>query len=554
MIEYEQNGIIRALKLTEEECLDYIKKEIYGWNSDEEQVVINTIKFGNNIRWEFDFPATIYFDFRNRRIRLMYDVSHVRPEDPIIVRDCNYAGDKIETRYLPEKLIFEYYYSLFTFTYKANSVKAFNDCFVCLEYMKLKCNNPSNLSEQKKQDNISVKIEPLDKKEEKVVRQKENTTESNVLQEKDAIKGIQDKTASILRCPNCGKLTANIKDYCTSCYHPFSSMVFKPEHYLKPIKEVVFWKMYNINKAKRDYKRFCYVNSTSGIVFSPLCKEYKDEYILDHFAEPFEVKNGKIVVGESENYTIEGQYIYEESYYDGKVPERSFFESYFSKGKWTRPMWFLSDGTVMSFDGINHDSKVFDKGKYIRDNELIRTEITEVASGKKQSDYWLVVQGKLCASAWVSEAGMQKIREMNARPMAGEDYYGAVISKEEFYDNYPCQVCNARKAWNNFEWKYTPFGTISVSGHCKKCNNFFVESEEPETIKKIAYKGSPKNPYHKTPAGTTRYLDNPCPYCGAYQVRYSKWEDKGFSFAFWGIFSHKVHSNYKCENCGKMWE
>lgn len=163
MIAYEPTGIIRCQTLTKDECLDYIKSEIYGWNSENEQVVINTIKFGNNIRWEFDFPATLYFDFRNRRIRLIYDVSHVRPEDPIIVRDCNYVGNKLDTKYISEKLIFEYYYSLFTFTYQANNVKSFNDCFICLEYMKLICNKPENSHEPKMSDNISITVEPLEK-------------------------------------------------------------------------------------------------------------------------------------------------------------------------------------------------------------------------------------------------------------------------------------------------------------------------------------------------------------------------------------------------------
>lgn len=50
------------------------------------------------------------------------------------------------------------------------------------------------------------------------------------------------------------------------------------------------------------------------------------------------------------------------------------------------------------------------------------------------------------------------------------------------------------------------------------------------------------------------HLDNACPYCGGYQVRRAKWEDKQMSVAFWGFFSAKLHANYKCEKCGKMWE
>ena len=52
----------------------------------------------------------------------------------------------------------------------------------------------------------------------------------------------------------------------------------------------------------------------------------------------------------------------------------------------------------------------------------------------------------------------------------------------------------------------------------------------------------------------TQYYNHPCPYCGAYKVRAAKWDDKGFSVAFWGAFSYKLHCHYKCDNCKKMWE
>lgn len=51
-----------------------------------------------------------------------------------------------------------------------------------------------------------------------------------------------------------------------------------------------------------------------------------------------------------------------------------------------------------------------------------------------------------------------------------------------------------------------------------------------------------------------KYCTYPCPHCGHYKVRYAKWEDKKASVAFWGIHSSKLGTNFKCENCGKMWE
>ena len=50
------------------------------------------------------------------------------------------------------------------------------------------------------------------------------------------------------------------------------------------------------------------------------------------------------------------------------------------------------------------------------------------------------------------------------------------------------------------------------------------------------------------------YYDNACPYCGKETVRRAKWDDKKLSAAFWGIWSNKLHANYKCDSCGKMWQ
>lgn len=56
-----------------------------------------------------------------------------------------------------------------------------------------------------------------------------------------------------------------------------------------------------------------------------------------------------------------------------------------------------------------------------------------------------------------------------------------------------------------------------------------------------------------TEAWAIRYSTNPCPYCGHYAVRSTKWEDKQLSIAFWGVASSTIGKTYKCEYCGKMW-
>ena len=57
----------------------------------------------------------------------------------------------------------------------------------------------------------------------------------------------------------------------------------------------------------------------------------------------------------------------------------------------------------------------------------------------------------------------------------------------------------------------------------------------------------------KNAAPWERYYSYPCPYCGHYKVRPSKWDDKRMSVAFWGIHSQKIGKQYKCDYCGSMW-
>lgn len=57
----------------------------------------------------------------------------------------------------------------------------------------------------------------------------------------------------------------------------------------------------------------------------------------------------------------------------------------------------------------------------------------------------------------------------------------------------------------------------------------------------------------KNAAPWERYYPYPCPYCGHYKVRPSKWDDKRMSVAFWGIHSQKIGKQYKCDYCGSMW-
>lgn len=48
-----------------------------------------------------------------------------------------------------------------------------------------------------------------------------------------------------------------------------------------------------------------------------------------------------------------------------------------------------------------------------------------------------------------------------------------------------------------------------------------------------------------------RFFTDPCPYCGHYKVRYSTWDDKKMSVAFWGVWSDKIGKSFHCEYCNR---
>lgn len=48
-----------------------------------------------------------------------------------------------------------------------------------------------------------------------------------------------------------------------------------------------------------------------------------------------------------------------------------------------------------------------------------------------------------------------------------------------------------------------------------------------------------------------RYFTEPCPYCGHIKVRYSNWDDKRLSVAFWGGMSSKIGKAFHCDYCNR---
>ncbi len=82
-----------------------------------------------------------------------------------------------------------------------------------------------------------------------------------------------------------------------------------------------------------------------------------------------------------------------------------------------------------------------------------------------------------------------------------------------------------------------------------------IKPEYQSTVTRPLYetvKRGSDNPTDPAPWDTV-YYNYPCPYCGKYKVRPSKWEDKMWSTAFWGFYNYKLHSRFKCDACKEMW-
>lgn len=125
--------------------------------------------------------------------------------------------------------------------------------------------------------------------------------------------------------------------------------------------------------------------------------------------------------------------------------------------------------------------------------------------------------------------------------------------KEKFLKEYHCPKCSRINMWYDVDFNVDDNGNYNFSASCKVCDRFvyeygnFLVDQIPQSKDEVIV-STKKAPWE------IQYLDHPCPYCGKYKVRYAKWDDKSWSAAFWGFFSHKVHSNYKCDNCKEMWE
>ena len=119
--------------------------------------------------------------------------------------------------------------------------------------------------------------------------------------------------------------------------------------------------------------------------------------------------------------------------------------------------------------------------------------------------------------------------------------------------------------WIGVKWEYEAIEKIDEKIRCATLDideyNRRVEEEEKrqQAIRDAEYQSLQKEREYAEKTQRegapweVKYFTESCPYCGHYKVRFSEWEDKRYSIAFWGAASDKIGKAYKCEYCGKMW-
>lgn len=368
---------------------------------------------------------------------------------------------------------------------------------------------------------------------------------------------------ALIKCPECGEISVYKGNYCNGCFENYDKMNITEKDFVTPLFEKKFVRIDNDG----HYKKIIMLTEREGVIVSP--KMWGD-YEEDYFCEPI-VKNGNIidVLKEDDRDFCQEKYEMIDCYlnpiakgdiYSGVIPNANYFEVYCATGTgMTLEKWFTSEGDVFLYEPNIKDAKDLHpmrRGRYVRDGDIIRSETIDTNTGEKFKSCDFVIKGRYCPGALVSEDKLEFYKKEITKPISVSNPTVAspVITKKEFFDNYPCLICNARQIWSKQEWEYYAKGEISIYAECKLCHHVAQEIENPQRMKSIAYHGSDPVPGFRLPAGSIRYLDNPCPYCGAYQARYIKWKDKRASIYFWGRLSSKIGTHYICDNCKKTWE
>ena len=367
-----------------------------------------------------------------------------------------------------------------------------------------------------------------------------------------------------IRCPKCGKINRYIGSYCKECFEDYDNMNITENDFVIPIYEKKFIYLTD----EKYYEKVIMFSEKEGVMISPSI--WDDDYQEDDICR-YIVKRGKVISIIDDNFGTE----YEKKYeigdwylrslakiddYKGNIPYGNYFEVFCETVTIANlDVWFTNKGDMFMYNPevrSVEDLRPIKKGRYVREDDIIRYEIKDIKTGKTIRSYACVINGKYCPGTYVCEEKYSQLKSIVNKPIsvANPLVAPATISEQEFFDNYPCLICNTRQAWIKKEWSYYANGEISMYAECKLCGHVAQETEKADTMKRIAYNGSRPIQGYRPPAGSVRYLDNPCPYCNSYQVRYIKWKDKRASVYFWGRLSMKIGTHYICDNCKKTWE
>ncbi|MBR5636732.1 MAG: hypothetical protein IKW81_07395 [Pseudobutyrivibrio sp.] len=130
---------------------------------------------------------------------------------------------------------------------------------------------------------------------------------------------------------------------------------------------------------------------------------------------------------------------------------------------------------------------------------------------------------------------------------------------KEAIKSYQCPSCGQRGRWTN-TCELAVDGT-GIYAECtgringQECYYILTASSLEDLMQTDAnFRAFTNNLNQQKAPWEASYYNHPCPYCGQYKVRDAKWGDKAISTAFWGFLSHKLHSRYKCDACGNMWD
>lgn len=235
------------------------------------------------------------------------------------------------------------------------------------------------------------------------------------------------------KCPKCGKLIVytSEKQYCPECFEDYDDAIVEECGIIYPRSETKYYDLGRLDK--KNYLKICFLTSSNGFVFSSYTKD--GVYQEDYFSYYFEVQGGNIALQDDimdDQYRADGDYLYDpRTIYNGRVPQDQYFDGYYDFNHVVKPIRFRSNGTVQMYSEDNPNSPVADEGRYLREGNIIRTDLKDLKSGEWKSSLWLVINGRLCRDAYVSEAGYNDAAVLLTKEMPEKktSFWGKLFGK-----------------------------------------------------------------------------------------------------------------------------